>query len=144
MQELTNGRSPTASARIMVALGVNPNSQRLLVAAKRLAQGLDGELLAVHIRQPSNRASVYQANLDWHIEQARAIGAQVDIIEGKDIAATLVSHAQRRRVTHLVLGQSEVSRWREIRHGSLANQILRQIARRFAGIDLYIVTTVQL
>ncbi len=144
MQELINGRSPAASTRIMVALGFNPYSQHLLDTAKRLAQGLDGELLAVHIRQPSNRARVYRANLDWHLEHARAIGAQVDIIEGENIAATLVSYAQRRRVTHLVLGQSEVSRWREIRHGSLVNQILRRIARRNAGIDLYIVTTVQL
>jgi two-component system sensor histidine kinase KdpD len=143
MQTVNNGRSPAASTRIMAALGVNPNSQRLLDAAQRLAQGLDGDLLVVHIHQPSNRASVYQANLGWHIEYAKEIGAHVEILEGKDIASTLVSYAQGQGVTHLVLGQSEVSRWREIRRGSLVNQILRQIARRSAGIDLYIVTALQ-
>lgn len=141
MAERNGYPSVSIPVRIMVAIGINPSSQRLLDAAAQLAQGLGGDLLAVHIKQPRSHASVYQANLDWHIHHARSLGAQVKVVTGKDIAKTLVAYAQAQQITHLVLGQSEVSRWREIRHGSLVNQILRQITHQSAGIDLYIVTS---
>lgn len=129
-----------SSTRIMVAIGINPYSLQLLQAAVRLAQGLDGTVLAVHIRAPGTATSLYQANLAWHFEQAHALGVDTEVIEGRNIAATLVQHAQQHDVTHLVLGLSDVTRWREIRGGSVVNQLLREIARRQANLDLYIVT----
>jgi two-component system sensor histidine kinase KdpD len=126
---------------VMVAVGINPHSQRLLDAAARLAQGLDATLLAVHVHQPNAQASLYRSNLDWQFGQARARGARTDVIEGQDVAATLVEHAQRRGVTHLVIGQSDVSRWHEIRYGSIVNHVLREIARQHVALDLYIVTS---
>jgi two-component system sensor histidine kinase KdpD len=124
----------------MVAIGINPHSLRLLQAARQLAHGLDGTLLAIHIRPPGTQASLYHTNIEWHFEQARALGAETEVIGGQDIAATLVKHAQARDVTHLVVGQSDISRWQEIRHGSVINQLLREIAQRRAAIDVYIVT----
>lgn len=134
------GRVPLSSVRVLVALGINPYSERLLRTAARLADGLDGELLVIHITPPGNTATLYHTNLKWHLEQARDLGAQVEIVEGNDIAATLVEYATARRVTHLVVGQSDVSRWREVTRGSVINRLLRLILSQPSGIDLYIVT----
>jgi|GEM_PF-3534201 len=129
-----------AQVRVLVALGINPYSQRLLKTAAQLAQGLQGELIALHIAPPGQTGRLYQTNLQWHIDQAEALGARVDIREGTDIAATLVRYAQQHAVTHLVVGQSDVSRWREVTRGSVINRMLRLILRESSGIDLYIVT----
>ena len=133
-------RSTPAAARVLVALGINPYSQRLLRAAARLAQGLGGDLLALHIAPPGNVTRLYETNLAWHLDQARELGAQIAVVEGTDVAELLIKHAREQRVTHLVVGQSDVSRWREVTRGSVINRMLRMILDAQLGIDLYIVT----
>ncbi len=58
-----------------------------------------------------------------------------------DVAATLVNYAVQQSATHLVVGQSDVSRWREITRGSVINRLQRMILQRGTRIDLYIVTS---
>ena len=125
----------TAPVRVMVAIGVNPSSDRLLRRAAKLAHLLNGELFAVHIVTPRRGSNVSRANIDWHLQQARQLGAHVEVVQGKDIASALVQHARKHQITHLVLGQSDISRWREAVYGSIVNSILRFRS----GIDLYIV-----
>ena len=133
-----NTTSP--DVRVLVAIGINPDSQRLLNTAARLAHGLQGDLIALHIASPGNATALYRANLDRHLALARSLGADTEIIEGKDVAATIVRYARARQVTHLVLGQSDISRWREVTRGSVINHMLRLIQQEQAGIDLYVVT----
>ena len=126
---------PAAPVRVMVAIGINPSSDRLVRRAVKLAEGLGGELFAVHIHPPGDKSPAYQANVDWHLEQARQLGARVEVIHARDVAAALVEQARTIGATHLVLGQSDISRWQEVLQGSIINRILRFRA----GIDLYIV-----
>ena len=133
-------RRAQTTVRVLVALGINPHSQRLLLTAARLAEGLDGQLFAIHIEPPGALTSLYEANRSRYLDQARELGAHVEMVKGQDVATTLVDYAQARQITHLVLGQSDVSRWREITRGSVINRILRMILSRQASVDLYIVT----
>lgn len=126
--------------RVLVALGINPYSARLLQTAARLAHSLGGKLLALHIAPPGKATSLYAANLQRHVDLAHELGASVETVEGKDVAVALVNHAKRRNATHLVLGQSDVSRWREVTRGTVINRIQRLILQSGGGIDLYIVT----
>lgn len=125
-----------ARVRVMVAIGINPSTKRLLLRAAKLANGLGGELYAIHVRPPGGSSNVYEANVNWHLEQARQMGATVEIVDASDIAATLVDQARKHRITHLVIGQSDISRWQEAVRGSIVNRILRFRS----GVDLYIVT----
>ncbi len=125
----------TAVVRILVAIGINPSTDRLLRRAAKLASGLGGELLAVHIHPPGDSSNVYHANVDWHLQQARQMGAHVEVLYSRDVATALVEHARKHGVTHLVVGQSDISRWQEAVRGSIINRILRFRA----GIDIYIV-----
>ena len=125
-----------ARVRVMVAIGINPSTDRLLRRAAKLADGLEGELFAIHIRPSRSHSNVSAANVEWHLEKARQIGAQVEIVTGDDIARALVQEARARGITHLVIGQSDISRWQEAVRGSIVNRILRFRS----GIDLYIVT----
>ena len=120
----------------MVAIGISPSTDRLIRRAAKVAQGLGGQLFAVHIHPPGQGTNVYHANVDWYLQQARELGAHVEVVHARDIAAALVEQARKHNVTHLVLGQSDISRWQEAVRGSIVNRILRYRS----GIDLYIVT----
>lgn len=136
----TNGASTAIPVRVLVAIGINPYSERLLKTAARLAASFGGELYALHIAPPGKLTTLYTANLQRHFELARSLGANVETVEGSDIAVALVKHAHAQRITHVVLGQSDVSRWREITRGTVNNRIQRLILNGGGGIDLYIVT----
>jgi two-component system, OmpR family, sensor histidine kinase KdpD len=125
-----------AAVRVMVAIGISPSTERLLNRAVKLAEGLDGTLYALHVQRPGAHTTLYRANVEWYLQQARSFGAHVEVVSAHDIAGALVAFARKHAVTHLVIGQSDISRWQEIRHGSIINRILRYRS----GIDLYIVT----
>lgn len=141
LRALDDDEAPSPRVRVLVALGINPYSERLLRTAARLAEGLGGDLHAVHIALRGHPTSLYEANLSWHIDQARQLGAHVEIVDGDDVATTLVRYAQRNGVTHIVLGQSDVSRWHEITRGSIVTRMQRMVLHDQLGIDLYIVTS---
>ena len=136
----SNGRdlpqSPWPGAiRVMVCVGYNPSSQRLIERASFLARTLGGELLAVHIQIADSAAPGYQTMLQRNMDFARSLGARVAVERGTALAETIAQFAQSNGVTHLVMGESARSRLEEVRRGSLVRQLLR--ASR--GIDIYIV-----
>jgi two-component system sensor histidine kinase KdpD len=137
---LSNGRDlPGApwpgAARVMVCVGYNPASQRLIERAGHLARAFAGELIAVHIRPGGNAPPGYQAMLEHNLALARRLGARVVIEQGAPLAEVIVRVAQAHNVSHIVMGESARSRFEEVRRGSLVRQVLG--ASR--GIDIYIV-----
>ena len=139
-QPAINGRDIIASpwpggARIMVCVGYNPISQRLIQRAADLARAFRGELIAVHIQPAESDAPGYHMMLERNLDLARQLGARIVVEHGTPLAHVLTRVAQANRVTHIVMGESARSRLEEIRTGSLVRQILR--ASR--GIDIYIV-----
>jgi two-component system sensor histidine kinase KdpD len=136
-----NGRDKVESpwpgkARVMVCVGYNPASQRLIQRAAHLAGAIGAELLAVHIQPSESEAPGYQAMLERNLAMARQLGAQVVVerLSGA-LAETIARVAQAHAVSHIVMGESARSRLEEVRRGSLVRQVLR--ASR--GIDVYIV-----
>ncbi len=121
--------------RLMVCVGYNPSSQRLIQTAARLAAALQGHLLALHIETEHSQAPSYLAMLEQNLTLAERLGAQIIRAEGDNVAETLARVALEQHVTHLVMGESARSRLEEVMHGSLVRQVLR--ASR--GIDIYIV-----
>ncbi len=122
-------------ARVMVCVGYNPVSQRLIERAGYLAHVFAGELIAVHIRPGDSAPPGYQAMLEHNLALARRLGARVVIEQGTPLAEVIVRVAQAHKVTHIVMGESARSRFEEVRRGSLVRQVLG--ASR--GIDIYIV-----
>ncbi len=122
-------------ARIMVCVGYNPASQRLIQRAGHLARALGGELIALHIQPAESAAPGYQMMLEHNMKLARRLGARILIERGSPLAEVLARVAQANGVTHLVMGESARSRLDEVRRGSLVRQVLS--ATR--GIDVYIV-----
>lgn len=121
--------------RVLVCVGYNPISQRLLERAGQLARALGGDLLALHIQAAESDAPGYQTMLDHNMALARRLGAHVEVARGAPLAQLIAEFAQAHGVTHIVMGESARSRLEEVRRGSLARQVLRASQ----GIDIYIV-----
>jgi two-component system sensor histidine kinase KdpD len=123
------------AARIMVCVGFNPASQRLIQRASHLARCLGGELIALHIQPTESAAPGYQMMLQHNMKLAQQLGARILIERGSPLAEVLARVAHANGVTHLVMGESARSRLDEVRRGSLVRQMLSATH----GIDVYIV-----
>ena len=136
----SNGRDQPSTpwpgvVRVMVCVGYNPVSQRLIERASYLAKALHGELLAVHIRSDAGAPPGYQTMLEHNMALARRRGARIVVERGSPLAEVIVRVAQANHVTHIVMGESARSRFDEVRRGSL----VRQVLGGSRGIDIYIV-----
>jgi two-component system sensor histidine kinase KdpD len=121
--------------RVMVCVGYNPTSERLLKRASFLANTLGGELLAVHFYSTESEVPGYQTMLQHNLDLARRLGAQVQIERAGLIGQAIAQFAQSHGVTHIVMGESARSRLEEVRRGSL----VRQVMSASQGIDVYII-----
>ncbi|NOK64170.1 MAG: hypothetical protein GFH27_549415n32 [Chloroflexi bacterium AL-W] len=121
--------------RIMICVGYNPVSQRLIQRANHLSRALNGDLLAVHIQTDASDAPGYWTMLEQNMEFARNLGAETLVIRDAPLAEAIARVAHTQDITHIVMGESARSRWAEIQNGSL----IRQILRATHGIDIYIV-----
>jgi two-component system, OmpR family, sensor histidine kinase KdpD len=119
---------------VMVCVGYNPSSQRLILRAAQLARAFRGRLIALHVARPS-QAPGYRVTLEDNMALAREQGAEVVFITGSDLATSIAEAARRYRVTQLVMGESARTRWDDWRTGS----IMRQVLNLSAGVDLYVV-----
>lgn len=121
---------------IMVCVGTNPSSQRLIRRAYNMAHAFGGRLCALHVTQPSS-APGYEVTLQDNLALARSFGAEVVLTQGSDLAGTIAKAAQSYGATMIVMGESARSRWDELRLGS----VVRQVLSAAPGIDLYIVNS---
>jgi two-component system sensor histidine kinase KdpD len=111
--------------RVIVCIDHRPTAETLIRHAWRLVRGLKAEFMVVTVQTPDDLAPEKQANLRKALELAEDLGATVVTLEGRDIAATLATFAQEQRVTQMVIGHPQKSRWEEMVRGSTVNRILR-------------------
>jgi two-component system sensor histidine kinase KdpD len=113
--------------RIMVCISGGHLSERLVRAARRMADRRHAEWIAVFVetaafhRLPeAERDRVARA-----LRLAEQLGGEAVTIPGERVAEELVRYAERRNVTEIILGRSLRSRWRELRSGSPVNEVVR-------------------
>jgi two-component system sensor histidine kinase KdpD len=113
--------------RIMVCISGGGLSERLIRAARRMADRRHAEWIAVFVetaafhRLPdAERDRVARA-----LRLAEQLGGEAVTIPGERVADEIVRYAERRNVTELILGKSLHSRWRELWSGSPVNDVIR-------------------
>jgi two-component system sensor histidine kinase KdpD len=101
--------------RVMVAVGGGPLSERLVRAARRMAERRDVPWLAVFVETAAARQwpDAERERVARVLRLAEQLGGEAVTIPGEDVAEELVRYAQQRNVTELVLGRSPATgRWR--------------------------------
>lgn len=123
--------------RIMVAVTGIDGSDQILHRAARMASRARAELKVVHISQPDSTSQAIQNNLNKLRTLSDDLGAQWVELQGDDIAETLVRYARGERITQLVIGSTQRSRWAELSKGSINKKLMRAAAAD--GIDIHVI-----
>ncbi|MBI4633317.1 MAG: sensor histidine kinase KdpD [Deltaproteobacteria bacterium] len=125
-----------AADRILVCVGYNPRSIRLIHAARRLAAGLRTEWIAVHVEAPSRvrPSESDKKRLADHMRLAESLGAESATLTGGTISEEILTYARSRNVNKIIVGKPTHARWKDKLFGSP----LDELVRGSGDIDVYV------
>jgi two-component system, OmpR family, sensor histidine kinase KdpD len=126
-----------AGERLMVALGPDEQGERLIRAAKRLANALHAEWIAVYVETPDLlRLSDEKRNERIALLRlAESLGAESVTLSGRSAGEALAEYARERNVTQVVIGRPRRPLWRRMFRPSTYGELLAQSE----GIDVHVV-----
>jgi len=127
-----------ATERILVCIGTNPRSIRLIRAARRLAAGLRAEWIAVYVEAPSH-VKPSREDMDIlaeHMRLAESLGAKTVTLMGHRASEEILNYARQRNVNKIIVGKPTHPRWKDKFLGSP----LDEIVRGSGDIDVYVIT----
>jgi len=115
---------PTAE-RLLVGVGPDPDSLRLVRAAHRMAQSLRAEWIAVSVDTGAPIPAAGHEHVVRALRLAEQLGAETAMLSGSSVSEELLSYARQRNVSKLVVGRPRRPVWAEFLFGSQVNQLVR-------------------
>jgi two-component system sensor histidine kinase KdpD len=124
--------------RIMVCIGGGNLSERLIRAARRMADRRHAEWIAVFVETAAfhRLPETERDRVARVLRLATELGGEAVTIPGERIAEELVRYAERRNVTEMILGKPRRAPWRDLVRGSPANEVIR----RSGNIDVRVIS----
>jgi two-component system sensor histidine kinase KdpD len=123
--------------RLMVAVSGGRLSERLVRAARRMAERHNASWLAVFVEMPRFhlRLEAERERVAKVLRLAEQLGAEAVTIPGQNVAEELVRYARERNVTEVILGRSQRVWWRAL----WAVSPVAQVIRRGGSIDVLVI-----
>jgi two-component system sensor histidine kinase KdpD len=125
--------------RILVCVGVGPLSQRLIRAARRLADEIDAEWEAIYV-ETAHHGRLGEKERDQvarNLRLAEELGAKTTRLPGHTVADTVIQYARSHNITKIMAGKPLHPYWLDRVRGSLVEQIIRQSG----DIDIYVISS---
>jgi two-component system sensor histidine kinase KdpD len=121
-----------ASERVMVCVNESPAARDLVRSAKRLADRLSASWSALYFESPRSRqlSEEQRDRIAETLRLAERLGADTATLPGQSIVDGVLAYAQEHNVTHIVVGKSQRSRWFELLHGSVVDELVRRAVNR--------------
>ena len=126
-----------AGERVLVCIDDGPIGERLVRAGRRLASGLDAELIVLHV-ETSRDAALSESGLDRiarTLRLAEELGARTVTLPGTDAAGEILRYARTQNVTKILVGVPHRPSWFRWFRGSTARRILGESG----AVDVYVV-----
>jgi two-component system, OmpR family, sensor histidine kinase KdpD len=120
--------------RLLVCIDHRPLSQTLIRRASLMGRRLKAPILAAYGRQ-HDLSEHDRAALAENLRLATELSIEVHELEGDDLAETIANFAVANRITQIIVGHSQRSRWYELLHGSFVQGLLR----RLPNLDVHVV-----
>ncbi|MBU8872697.1 sensor histidine kinase KdpD [Reyranella sp. MMS21-HV4-11] len=116
-----------AGERVIVCLDPGPGAANAVRAAKRSADALDAELIALYVEtdRHATLSDAEHARLAEAQRLAAQLGAEIVTVPGRSVVEEILAFARSRNATRVVVGKSRRSRWFELRHGSVVDELVR-------------------
>ncbi|TWD48854.1 two-component system sensor histidine kinase KdpD [Agrobacterium vitis] len=129
---------PWASGeRLIVCVGPDPLSEKVVRTASRLASGLNASWIVVHVEMVDRDAGQGedQQRLERTLQLAQQLGADLRRIAGSDFTEELIKLVRREHATQIVIGTSQKRPWYSLRHRTLPDAL----AKRSPGVAIHLV-----
>lgn len=118
---------PRTSDRILIHVTGDPSTAMLIRRGKRVADYLHADCFAVAIsRGADSRDAQERETVERHLNFARNLHIEARMLQGGDVAKTLVEFARLNGVTHLFLARPRQSQWPAAFRKTLVQQVVRQ------------------
>ena len=129
-----------AGERVVVAVNEQPGAEALVRTAKRLADAFRAPWTAVTIETPRSEGldGPERARLAATLNLAAGLGAVLATVPAASVVDGLRAHVGETRATTLVLGKTRRSWWFQARHGSVVDQLVRELP----GVAIHVVPSV--
>jgi two-component system sensor histidine kinase KdpD len=132
------GQSCNIHERVLVCLSTYPNSLQLLRRGARIASYMNAQFYAVFVNEPDRFLTKAES---LHVETCEKLcqefNGQFLRVNGTNIAKAISEVAKQYRITQIVIGESQQSRWKLLLRGSLTQQLVRSLKH----VDLHIIAT---
>jgi two-component system sensor histidine kinase KdpD len=127
-----------AGERLLVCVGPDALSERVVRAARRLALAHHAQWLAVYVETPSLQRLPQNARdrMLHTLKLAEELGAETANLSGTSVAAELIALARQRNISKIIVGKPLRSRWRDRFKPSLVDELIRTSGH----IDIYVIT----
>lgn len=124
--------------RVMVCVSASPFSAQLIRAARRLARGLQAELVAVHVETPRRMdfSEKERDRISRNMRLAEELGAKTLSVAGNDLAEEVLAVAREYNITHVVVGKPLHGRIREWLSGGA---VVDKLIRYSGGINIHVI-----
>jgi two-component system, OmpR family, sensor histidine kinase KdpD len=112
--------------RIMVCIGPNALSERLVRAGKRFANSLRAEWLVVYVETPElQRLSAEKRDGVLRILRlAEQLGAETVTLNAPDMSSAIIKFSNERNVTKIVMGKPTRRGWKRLLLGSVVDVLI--------------------
>lgn len=124
--------------RVLVCVSTYPNSIQLLRRGARIAAYMHAPLYCVFVNDPDRFLSKAEG---LHVETCERLCQEFEgqfvRVADSDIARAIAKIAQEYRITQIVIGESQRSRWKALLRGSLTQRLLKSLK----NIDVHIIAT---
>ena len=121
-------KEPMIAERMLVCVGHDALSTRVVRHAKRMATRSHAAWIAVYV-ETSRHYSLdkqSQKNVERNLRLAEKMGGKTKILKGNDAAEEIIAFAREQNITRLIVGRPLRSRWLEMLIGTLADTLLRK------------------
>ncbi len=127
-----------ARERLLLLLGPDPSTAALIRRGRQIADQLRAECLAVYVSPTGDLGQLSEPDRDHverHLNFARALQIETRVLEGRDVADTLVGFARLNEVTQILLARE---RWKPVRCW-LAPSLVDRIVHLAKGLQVTVV-----
>jgi two-component system sensor histidine kinase KdpD len=127
-----------AGERVLVCVGPDPLSERLVRSARRLAFALHAQWLAVYVETPrlARLPRTARDRVLNTLRLAESLGAETANLSGESVAREVLALARARNVSKIIVGKPARARWRD----RLKPTLVDEIVRGSGDIDVYVIS----
>ncbi|WP_310488957.1 sensor histidine kinase KdpD [Chamaesiphon sp. VAR_69_metabat_338] len=124
--------------RVLVCISTYPNSIQLLRRGARVANYMHARFYVLFVNEPDRFLTKAESlHIDTCERLCQEFGGEFIQVREYSIIKAIVQAAQQYRITQIVMGESQKSRWQMFWKGSLTQQILRVLK----NVDIHIIST---